>query len=152
MVQIGFPFISVLCAFGGIWTRVWTVTVIAMPDFCGTSNFLCHLTAIPRQPTARYSDDTVHYQKLSVCVTHAMWWIIVTRMRQAFSPLDSTAGWLSHLALAIYMFIVVVNFDALAQAGDLRIERGQVVSLCWIQDSYPGSLEPNLQQTAYPLT
>ena len=28
--------------------------------------------------------------------------------------------WLSHLALAIYMF-VVVNFDALAQASDIRI-------------------------------
>ena len=34
----------------------------------------------------------------------------------AFSPLDFTAVWLSHLALAIYMF-VVVNFDALAQAN-----------------------------------
>ena len=30
----------------------------------------------------------------------------------AFSPLDPTVSWLSHLALAIYMF--VVNFDALA--------------------------------------
>ena len=39
----------------------------------------------------------------------------------AFSPLDPIAGWLSHLALAIYMF-VVVNFDALAQASDFRIE------------------------------
>ena len=38
----------------------------------------------------------------------------------AFSPLDFTAVWLSHLALAIYMF-VVVNFDALAQASDIRI-------------------------------
>ena len=34
----------------------------------------------------------------------------------AFSPLDFTAVWLLHLALAIYMF--VVNFDALAQASD----------------------------------
>ena len=31
--------------------------------------------------------------------------------QQAFSPLDLTASWLSHLALAIHMF--VVNFDAL---------------------------------------
>ena len=30
-----------------------------------------------------------------------------------------------------YMF-VVVNFDALAQTSDCRIERRQVVSLCWI--------------------
>ena len=54
--------------------------------------------------------------------------------QQAFSPLDLTASWLSHLALAIYMF-VVVNFDALAQASDIRIERRQVVFLCWMQDS-----------------
>ena len=56
--------------------------------------------------------------------------------QQAFSPLDLTASWLSHLALAIYM-LVVVNFDALAQASDIRIERRQVVFLCWMQDSNP---------------
>ena len=38
--------------------------------------------------------------------------------QRAFSPLDPTAVWHSHLALAIYMF-VVVNFDALAQASDI---------------------------------
>ena len=37
--------------------------------------------------------------------------------QRAFSPLDPTVSWLSHLALAIYMF-VVVNSDALAQASD----------------------------------
>ena len=42
--------------------------------------------------------------------------------QQAFSPLDLTAKWLSHLALAICMF-VGVNFDALAQASDIQIER-----------------------------
>ena len=42
--------------------------------------------------------------------------------QQAFSPLDLTASWLSHLALAIYMF-AVVNFDALAQAHIIRIEK-----------------------------
>ena len=56
--------------------------------------------------------------------------------QQAFSPLDLIANWLSHLALAIYIF-VVVNFDALAQASDIRIERRQVVFLCWRQDSNP---------------
>ena len=35
--------------------------------------------------------------------------------QRAFSPLGPTVSWLLHLALAIYMF-VVVNFDALAQA------------------------------------
>ena len=70
----------------------------------------------------------------------------------AFSPLDFTAIWLSHLALALYMF-VVVNFDALAQASDIRIERRQVAFLCWKQDSNPGSLKaPNRQQTGCPLT
>ena len=58
--------------------------------------------------------------------------------QQVFSPLDLAANWLSHLALAIYMF-VVVNFDALAQASDIRIERRQVVFLCWMQDSNPRS-------------
>ena len=51
-----------------------------------------------------------------------------------------------------YMF-VVVNFDALAQASDIRIERRQVVFLCWRQDSNPsGSQTPNRQQTECPLT
>ena len=36
------------------------------------------------------------------------------------------AGWLSHLALTIYM-CAIVNFDALAQASDFRIERRLVV-------------------------
>ena len=55
--------------------------------------------------------------------------------QQAFSPLDLTASWLSHLALAIYMF-VVVNFHALAQASDIRIERRQVVLLWLMSHSY----------------
>ena len=43
---------------------------------------------------------------------------------------------------------VVVNFDALAQASDFRIERRQVVFLCWMQDSKLESLETtNRQQT-----
>ena len=71
--------------------------------------------------------------------------------QQAFSPLDLTASWLSHLALAIYMF-AVVNFDALAQASDIRIERRQVVFLCWMQDSNPRSQTPIRQQTECLLT
>ena len=58
--------------------------------------------------------------------------------QQAFSPLDLTANWLSNLALLKYMF-VVVNFDALAQASDIGMERRQVVFLCWMQDSKPRS-------------
>ena len=71
--------------------------------------------------------------------------------QQAFSPLDLTANCLSHLALAICMF-VVVNFDALAQASDIRIERRQVVFLCWRQDSNPRSQIPIHQQTECLLT
>ena len=71
--------------------------------------------------------------------------------QQAFSPLDLNASWLSHLALAIYMF-VVVNFDALAQANDIRIERRQGVFLCWMQDSNPRSQTPICQQTECLLT
>ena len=60
--------------------------------------------------------------------------------------------YLSHQHLAIYMF-VVVNFDALAQASDIRIERRQVVFLCWMQDSNPSGYQtPNRQQTECPLT
>ena len=71
--------------------------------------------------------------------------------RRAFSPLDPTVSWLSHLALAIYIF-VVVNFDALAQASDIQIERRQVVFLCWMQDLNPGPQTPNRQQTECSLT
>ena len=71
--------------------------------------------------------------------------------QQAFSPPDPTAIWHSHLALAIYIF-VVVNFDALAQASDFRIERRQLVFLCWMQDLNPGSQTPNRQQTECSLT
>ena len=67
------------------------------------------------------------------------------------SPLGPTVSWLSHLALAIYIF-VVVNFDALAQASDVQIERRQVVFLCWRQDLNPGPQTPNRQQTECWLT
>ena len=71
--------------------------------------------------------------------------------QQAFSPLDLTANWLSHLALAICMF-VVVNFDALAQASDIRIERRQFAFFCWRQNSNPRSQIPIHQQTECLLT
>ena len=71
--------------------------------------------------------------------------------QRALSPLDPTVSWLSHLALAIYIF-VVVNFDALAQASDIQIERKQVVFLCWMQDLNPGPQTPNRQQTECSLT
>ena len=42
---------------------------------------------------------------------------------------------------------VVVNFDALAQASDIRIERRQVVFFCWMQVSNPRSQTPIRQKT-----
>ena len=71
--------------------------------------------------------------------------------QRAFSPLDPTVSWFSHLALAIYI-VVVVNFDALAQASDIQIERRQVVFLWRIQDLNQGSQTPNSQQTECLLT
>ena len=71
--------------------------------------------------------------------------------QRAFSPIDPTVSWLSYLALAIYIF-VVVNFDAMAQASGIQMERRQVVFLCWKQDLNPGSKTPNRQQTECSLT
>ena len=56
-----------------------------------------------------------------------------------------------HKYIHTYMF-VVVNFDALAQASDIQIERRQVVFLCWMQDLNPGPQTPNRQQTECSLT
>ena len=70
--------------------------------------------------------------------------------QRAFSPLGPTVSWLSHLALAIY--ILVVNFDPLAQASGIKIGRRQVVFLCWMQDLNPGPQTPIRQQTECLLT
>ena len=70
--------------------------------------------------------------------------------QRAFSPLDIAVNWLSHLDLAIYIF--VVYFDALAQASDIQIKRRQVVFLCWMQDWNPGSQIPYRQQNECSLT
>ena len=59
--------------------------------------------------------------------------------------------WRHSNALLIHLF-VVVNFDALVQASDIRIERRQVVFLCWMQDSNPSSQTPIRQQTECLLT
>ena len=50
------------------------------------------------------------------------------------------SGWWLIYHHLIHITFVVVNFDALAQASDFRIERRQVVFLCWEQDSNPGDL------------
>ena len=50
------------------------------------------------------------------------------------------------LQLVIYLF-VVLNFDALAQASDIRSkgDKRQVVFLCWMQDSNLGSQTSTMQ-------
>ena len=80
-------------------------------------------------------------------------WCSTTRPydQWVFSPQEPTVGWLSHLTLPIYIF-VVVNFDALAQASDIQIKRRQVVFLCRMQALNPVSKTPNRQQTECSLT
>ena len=90
--------------------------------------------------------------------------------QQAFSPLDLTASWFSHLALAIYMF-VVVNFDALAQASDIKSKGDKLSSsaecrirtqglrylfasrlnACWQTDWAIEDQAKNLNSTARPM-
>ena len=56
-----------------------------------------------------------------------------------------------HTYIHTYIF-VVVNFDDLAQASDIQIERRQVVFLCWRLDLNPGPQTPNRQQTECSLS
>ena len=65
--------------------------------------------------------------------------------QQAFSPLDLTANWLSHLALAIYMF-VVDHFDALAQASDLYSNLKETSCLPLLKAGF----EPKVSDTYSP--
>ena len=121
---------------------------------------------LTRQPVPMISEFSVHSTPLPVGFRIWLWrytWLLflismlwdrqaIFRMISEHStPPYPTIGWLLNLALAIYMF-VVVNFDYLSQASDFPIERRQVVFLCWIQDSNPGSQTPNRQQTECPLT
>ena len=78
-----------------------------------------------RQPVPMISEHSAHLAQLSVTYIHKY--------------------------IHTYMF-VVVNFDALAQASDIQIERRQVVFLCWMQDLKPGPQTPNRQQTECSLT
>ena len=57
--------------------------------------------------------------------------------RTLISTLLTLLQW--HFINTSRFYFVLVNFDALAQASDIRIERRQVVFLCWMQDSNPGS-------------
>ena len=78
-----------------------------------------------RQPVPMISEHSAHLAPLSVTYIHKY--------------------------IHTYMF-VVINFDALAQASDIQIERRQTVFLCWMQDLNPGPQTPNRQQTECLLT
>ena len=78
-----------------------------------------------RQPVPMISEHSAHLAPLSVTYIHKY--------------------------IHTYMF-VVVNFDALAQASDIQIERRQVVFLCWMQNLNPGPQTPNRRQTECSLT
>ena len=65
--------------------------------------------------------------------------------QQAFSPPDPTASWLWHLALVINMF-VVVNFDALAQAGKRYSNRKEPSCLPLLNAGF----EPKISDTYSP--
>ena len=82
-----------------------------------------------RQPVPMISEGSAHWNPLSVDFRTLLW---------HFTYLMSN--------------IDVVNFDALAQASDIQIERRQVVFLCWMQDLNPGTMTPNRQQTECLLT
>ena len=54
----------------------------------------------------------------------------------------------THACTGIHKFIVASdNFRNTGTGKWFRIERRQVVFICWMQDSNPGCLEPILQQT-----
>ena len=78
-----------------------------------------------RQPVPMISEHSAHLAPLSVTYIHKY--------------------------IHTYMF-VVVNFDALAQASDIQIERRQVVFLCWMQNLNPGPQTQNPRQTECSLT
>ena len=113
-----------------------------VPPFDGTGElknttcmvWLCQW--IVGRPIPVYRSDTMLRQNILHQIIHMDW----------------AAGLrFNHVTMPFYMF-VVVNFDALAQASDIRIERRQVVFLCWMQDSNPRSQTPIRQQTECLLT
>ena len=86
---------------------------------------------------ASFSYIFIIWQRIFICYIWKWRWFISTK-------------WIC-IFVKCYMF-VVVNFDALAQTSDIRIERRQVVFLCWMQDSNPGSQTLNRQQAECTLT
>ena len=123
-----------------------------------------------RQPVPMISNHSAHLTPLQFGIRTWLWrytYLLLISMlwhRQVIfeskgDKLSSSAEGtirtqrVTHIHTYIHTFIfVVVNFDALAQASDIRIERRQVVFLCWRQDSNPRSQIPIHQQTECLLT
>ena len=55
------------------------------------------------------------------------------------------------LQMSFFAMYVCVDFDAPATGKWYQIERRRIVFLCWMHDSNPRSLEPNLLQTKCPM-
>ena len=106
----------------GFWTWLWRYTCL----------LLLILMLWPRQATFETKRD-----KFSSSAECRIWtwnsqdtyWFAdwMPTHKPPLSLMDFTAVWFSHLALAIYMF-VVVNFDSLAQASGIPIERDKLSS------------------------
>ena len=74
-----------------------------------------------------------------------LWYVFLQLNNQTvnlhfYSYCDVTSKNFTFLHVAHIHTYMFVNFDALGQASDFRIERRQVVFLCWMQDSKLGSL------------
>ena len=99
-----------------------------------------------RQPVPMISEHSAHYWGSSKTWTRQPVPMISEHSARLVPLSVDFRTWLWRytcllLLISIHTYIfVVVNFDALAQASDFRIERRQLVFLCWEQDSNPGGL------------
>ena len=124
------------------WWRHRMETFSALLAICATNSPLTGEFPAQRPVTRRF--DVFFDLCLNEGVSKQSWgWWIETSSRPLWRHINTY--------LHTYM-LVVVNFDALAQASDIRIERRRVVFLCWMQDSKPRSQTPIRQQTECLLT
>ena len=105
--------------------------------------------------------NTVFSQGIFICTRN--WWRYISQLYLWLTCIMKyTVLW--QISIDHFMSVSIVEtslltlpqhgylFDALAQASDIRIERGQVIFRCWMQDSNQGFQTPNRQQTECPLT
>ena len=102
-----------------------------MPTYKPTELSRIKLKTWTQQPVPMMSEHSAHLTSLPFGFRTWLW---------RYTCLLLLISMLWHRqAIYIHTYIfVVVNFDALAQASDIQIERRQVVFLCWMQDLNPG--------------